>query len=1720
MIVTDLVSPYGSGKTRNVRSIHSNLFVTEADLEKTERFYRYNYLPNRVLTEVKAVLHGVASIVELPESKPKLTRIFICSNSIDTVHERNAIMSDVYPRLRNACREQYGLEIQVRISTSNQISFKDLDISLEMRLVDMHFGRPIHEEHKPKLMKENIRQLLHCKESSNGLNFMAIVGQRYGERPVPEEVSRHHFEPILQELEETGADTELLHAWYKKDQNKIPSVYVLQKSVSMKVMRSIHDIDMHLADEEARAYVDSRLEDGNYEIDMESYKDQNALRGEIEASLPSTNLKRLTIAWDDIENAAARESYLTEFGNSVYSSIMEIVERGVKKYVAVDNLYEDVLHHWKYAKYYATKFYGRSDELERIRAYLSEVSDKPLVISGPNGVGKTALMSYAASKINSMAAELEIDTKFATVLRFVRISDRTTNIHQVLLSLSHQIAYITDGYRSLIPTDYRSLKKHFMEILHKGDFSGVLVLMIDGLELISREYNGYLLDWLPAQIAGNVKVIVSAASGDEGIIHRIISRVSDPNQFIELKCPSPEECLDLLKVHLEDQNSLIQYKQCEGCLNLFKETPLPLFVTLLSQVVEPLRSYEPFPDCIPSDMKSCCQYLFTALEQKHGKLLVSHILSFITATQYGISYTELEDLLSLDDAVLGQVYKEFEPVVRRIPAALYLPVLSDIQALLMETTADGMTVITWTNNIFRLAAEEHYMNTPNLRHYIQILIIEYFAGKWSGDVKKPFTYDAELRVKLEKLSPQGEACRYIPFQPDTFTDCENSTSYNLRKLNQLPYHLSQNGYKDYLKTDLLLNFEWIYNKLRATSVHHVLSDYTFSKEREIIIMYEMFHMAESTLINQPELLAFEISSRLLPHYHSFSHIKNLIDQCDLMAMKFMPIVPNYQICSTPGGPLQYIFELDKIVKCSVDMDLLSTPDKNVVCAKPYYSSCMQVWDVVHGLPLPDVTLPAASDVYPTPGYTYFVFFNNWKFLQIYKADTGHVWGEVNYGYGKPNHISMSEKYLAFTIDKVPSPYVFDLDEKKLIHKLKFQSTAVAISPDSKYLACNAGQVLAVFELPIMERKCVVSLTEIPKVLCFSPSDSTKIYSQFASSFGSISLNVAQRKGEVSMIMRDMEIKEFILSFTEQYLLVRCLRCLFLFELKSEKLIHRIQQMPKEVVVEAMSPFTGAAFTRNDEYIVGSRFTYVVVWDRKTGVPIRLLPSSVSPIVSMYSTYCSENKVVTLSEDNTMRVWNMDNLLQSVEFTNQALTERITSITWADNTRVVACLGDVGGTAAIVDATTGACISSVLHPMKEAYMMHPIVVSPDGKFIVTRGEAITEKKYLSNLNDDVLWDMSSKEKLLALENCRHRIFNATSTLFASFQVRLFTERGNWGELAYSCVLYKLPFSGDVENIDLPRGDIISKPFFMNTNIVYLSYQKVDIDEYKISLCIVDIDDNLKRVKAFELSDIWNEALSGDNILAVYPVPNEQTEILIVYAKNYRKVNYFSDGSVNYTKDLVKGCLIYDLQRSSVLKHFKSFLRPNSDLSETLISRDCNIAMDQQFQVFNIQKSLFINKLSLDVDGKLFRFIVDGKYVAYISSNSKQLKLVRSEDGVEKGSCHLHGRGLAIEVYKDDRTVAIGMEDGRLFVVTVILDLSDPVREVVSLIPSRMKKVRTNALVAGRKSSMLYFEQLRFSQKIAACNERKMLKSQPSFKTLATGVIMLQKTNNTSRACSIQ
>jgi Domain of unknown function (DUF4062) len=138
-------------------------------------------------------------------------RVFVSSTFSDMRHERNALQAKVFPKLEQIC----------------------LNSGFQFQAIDLRWGVSTEASLDHLTMRICFDELRRAQETSPKPNFLILLGDRYGWRPLPEEISAEEFESLARAAEvATTRDkppaVAVLRDWYRKDENAKPPVYVLQ----------------------------------------------------------------------------------------------------------------------------------------------------------------------------------------------------------------------------------------------------------------------------------------------------------------------------------------------------------------------------------------------------------------------------------------------------------------------------------------------------------------------------------------------------------------------------------------------------------------------------------------------------------------------------------------------------------------------------------------------------------------------------------------------------------------------------------------------------------------------------------------------------------------------------------------------------------------------------------------------------------------------------------------------------------------------------------------------------------------------------------------------------------------------------------------------------------------------------------------------------------------------------------------------------------------------------------------------------------------------------------------------------------------------------------------------------------------------------------------------------------------------------------------------------
>ena len=132
-------------------------------------------------------------------------RIFVSSTFSDMKAERNALSRYVFPRLRELCFRH----------------------DCRFQAIDLRWGISSEASLDQQTVPICIEEVRRCQATTPRPNFIILLGDRYGWRPLPSEIAADEFLAVERHIEGDHGRA-LLRKWYRRDDNAVPPVYCLQ----------------------------------------------------------------------------------------------------------------------------------------------------------------------------------------------------------------------------------------------------------------------------------------------------------------------------------------------------------------------------------------------------------------------------------------------------------------------------------------------------------------------------------------------------------------------------------------------------------------------------------------------------------------------------------------------------------------------------------------------------------------------------------------------------------------------------------------------------------------------------------------------------------------------------------------------------------------------------------------------------------------------------------------------------------------------------------------------------------------------------------------------------------------------------------------------------------------------------------------------------------------------------------------------------------------------------------------------------------------------------------------------------------------------------------------------------------------------------------------------------------------------------------------------------
>ncbi|XP_043446250.1 NACHT domain- and WD repeat-containing protein 1 isoform X3 [Prionailurus bengalensis] len=652
-----------------------------------------------------------------------------------------------------------------------------------------------------------------------------------------------------------------------------------------------------------------RLPDGCLDTDAQNLL--RGLKGRIADVQPGV-LRAHHLPWSrDLVNPKnkAHARYLKELGEQFVARASHQVLEHLRELEAGRQelawLYQEIRHHLGLSAEANRTFCGRQELLAQLGQRLQQSDShphSPLVLFGPPGIGKTALMCKLAEQMPGL-----LGRKTVTVLRLLGASQMSSDARGLLQSICAQVclAYGLPLPPAQVLEAHARVVHFFHTLLHTVSCRNFesLVILLDSMDDVDSICRARRVPWLPPKCPPRIHLILSACSGRQGILDTVRQTLTDPEAYWEVKPLSGNQGQEMIQLLLAASRRTLSPGQRELLWASLPECGHPGRLRLAFEEARKWASFT-IPAPLASTAKEAMHQLCARLEQTHGQVLVAHVLGYIASSRHGLSEAELKDVLSLDDEVLQVVYRDWTPPSKellRFPPLLWVRLRRDLGHCLARRPVDGFTLLAIAHRQLAEVVQERYLSGVERakRHGV---LADFFSGAWSQGTKKLIT--------LPLVGKPLNLDRMVAPQPLWFSD----TVANVRKLKEMPHHLVHSGRLETLKQEVLGSMNWISCRGISGGIESLLDDFDLYAPYldcpEVGLVREALQLCRPALElrgMERSILYTELLARL--HFFTTSH-PALVGQLCQQAQNWFRmcphpvLVPLTGFLQPPGGPLR------------------------------------------------------------------------------------------------------------------------------------------------------------------------------------------------------------------------------------------------------------------------------------------------------------------------------------------------------------------------------------------------------------------------------------------------------------------------------------------------------------------------------------------------------------------------------------------------------------------------------------------------------------------------------------------------------------------------------------------------------------------------------------------------------------------------------------------------
>lgn len=776
--------------------------------------------------------------------KNQTFRLFISSTFSDFTEERRVLQTEVFPEIKEYCKDKKLVfqPIDLRWGVTDEASNdqKTLELCLEevqtsklhpypnfLIMMGDRYGTTI----LPYLIEEKEFDII-CKEIEkdsdkelvkkwykldvNHLPASYIIEERKDSKESSDGIdytNRKNWKPINKQL------ISILQTAVNKSK--------LNESIKKKYFASATEAEII---EGIFKYIDKTdfqenlLEDNSYSekidsshvyayirniksLDNEGLKEKlvdddaeniNSVKKEIRKSLDKENTFEVDVdlektSYDEDFNRLAYEykelsetkinfvSKMREYlKNSIDNFVIELEKDRKNKSPEQITIQEEKFEQQRFKDDKLKLFVGRKKSLKAIKEYIDGDSNKPFVVYGRSGLGKSALMAKAIDN--------SIDQKKNVVYKFVGSTANLNDSPSLLISILREL-WIEEEIRK-VPNpktgeeESEKLEDFYLRVYnHFQNIKDNKVIFIDAIDQLTNE-DEFL--WLPEELPSNLKIIISALDDET---------YDDTKYFKSLKTKTSniypleafEDAEELITSKLEKYKRTITDNQLEYILSQ-EDSNTPLYLTI---AVEEVRHWE----ATKSDEKKKSNQTLAATQKEiideyisnltklfhHDETFVKRVFSYLYLAD-GLSESELLEILNTDKDFISQIAPDthHKKETKELPIVIWARLHFLIKEFLKLEEKDGHETIKFFHREFNNAIskfEDIKDIHEELIELLKKLIIKYqdepFDSNRCGKLYIEVIANYHKRYEMVLFPINLESYSYIKQYSESISNIEN-----------------------------------------------------------------------------------------------------------------------------------------------------------------------------------------------------------------------------------------------------------------------------------------------------------------------------------------------------------------------------------------------------------------------------------------------------------------------------------------------------------------------------------------------------------------------------------------------------------------------------------------------------------------------------------------------------------------------------------------------------------------------------------------------------------------------------------------------------------------------------------------------------------------------------------------------------------------------------------